>query len=245
MDTDPDIELAGVTHRFGERTVLHDLDLTIERGEIFGFLGHNGAGKTTTVNILTTLITPTGGSARVCGFDVVSQRAEVTRRIGYLPAEVRLYDHLTALENLEFFGRLSGVENPKRAAQETLDYLGCAELGPRRMAGFSTGMRQRIGIAQAVLHKPQVLFLDEPTAGLDPVGVKQLRETVLRLNADLGMTVFMNTHLLSEVAKVCTTIGVLNAGELIYKDSLEQTLLRFPDETSLEDIYVRMEQVPA
>lgn len=245
MDTEPDIALSGVTHRFGDRTALHELDLTIARGEIFGFLGHNGAGKTTTVNILTTLITPTSGNARVCGFDVVRDRAEVTRRIGYLPAEVRLYDHLTALENLEFFGRLSGVPDPRRAAHETLDYLGCADLGPRRMAGFSTGMRQRIGIAQAVLHKPRVLFLDEPTAGLDPVGVRQLRETVLRLNADLGMTVFMNTHLLSEVAKVCTTIGVLNAGKLIYMDTLAQTLLRFPDETSLEDIYVRMDQVPS
>lgn len=245
MNTGPDIELRGITHRFGERTVLHGIDLTIERGEIFGFLGHNGAGKTTTVNILTTLIAPSAGSAKVCGYDVVSQRADVTRRIGYLPAEVRLYDHLTATENLEFFARLSGVDDPRRAVQETLDYLGCTDFGPRRLAGFSTGMRQRIGIAQAVLHKPDVLFLDEPTAGLDPSGVRQLRETVLRLNGDLGMTVFMNTHLLSEVAKVCTTIGVLNAGELIYKDSLAHTLLRFPDETSLEDIYVRMEQVPA
>lgn len=241
----PDIELRGVVHRYGERTVLRGIDLTIARGEIFGFLGHNGAGKTTTVSILTTLIRPTSGTARVCGFDVVRQRTEVTRRIGYLPADVRLYDHLSALENLEFLGRLSGVDDPRQAAREALDYLGCADLGPRRVGGFSTGMRQRIGIAQAVLHKPQVLFLDEPTAGLDPTGVRQLRETVLRLNGDLGMTVFMNTHLLSEVAKVCTTIGVLNAGELIYKDSLEQTLRRFPDEASLEDIYVRMESVPA
>ncbi|MFA6575391.1 MAG: ATP-binding cassette domain-containing protein, partial [Nocardioides sp.] len=105
---------------------------------------------------------------------------------------------------------------------------------------FSTGMRQRIGIAQAIVHRPQVLFLDEPTSGLDPMGVRQLRETVLQLNRDLGMTVFMNTHQLSEVAKVCTTIGVLNHGELIYKDSIAATMRRFPDEASLEDIYVRV-----
>jgi ABC-2 type transport system ATP-binding protein len=103
-------------------------------------------------------------------------------------------------------------------------------------------MRQRVGIAQAIVHRPQVLFLDEPTSGLDPVGVRQLRETIIRLNADLGMTVFMNTHLLSEVAKVCTTIGVLDHGELIYKDTIAATTERFPDETSLEDIYVRMER---
>jgi len=113
------------------------------------------------------------------------------------------------------------------------------------MGSFSTGMRQRIGIAQAVLHRPKVLFLDEPTAGLDPLGVRQLRETILRLNRDLGMTVFMNTHLLSEVAKVCTTIGVLNHGNLVYKDSIAETTRRFPNEASLEDVYALMQVVPS
>lgn len=241
----PAIELRDVKHQYGQTPVLLGIDLTIEAGEVFGFLGHNGAGKTTAINILTTLIAPTSGSARVCGYDVVTQRNEVTRCIGYLPAEVRLYGHLTAAENLEFFGKLSGVADARHAAKQTLDYLGCAELADRRVGSFSTGMRQRIGIAQAVLHRPAVLFLDEPTAGLDPSGVRQLRETILRLNQDLGMTVFMNTHLLSEVARVCTTIGVLNRGELIYKDSIAETTRRFPDEASLEDIYARMEGTPS
>lgn len=236
----PAIQLHALSHRYDTEPVLRDIDLTIEHGEIFGFLGHNGAGKTTAINILTTLITPTSGSAQVCGNDVVTQRGEVTACIGYLPAEVRMYGHLTAAENLTFFATLSGVPNPRAAAAETLAYLDCADLANRRVSTFSSGMRQRIGIAQAIVHRPQVLFLDEPTTGLDPFGVRQLRETILRLNADLGMTVFMNTHLLSEVAKVCTTIGVLNHGELIYKDSIEETTRRFPDEASLEDIYVRM-----
>lgn len=241
----PAIEMRAVRHTYDDDEVLHGIDLTIEDGEIFGFLGHNGAGKTTAINILTTLIDPTGGTALVGGHDVVTDRSEVTERIGYLPADVRLYGHMTARENLEFFAKLSGVSNPARAVVETLDYLDAADLADRKLRSFSTGMRQRVGIAQAIVHRPQVLFLDEPTSGLDPLGVRQLRETILRLNQDLGMTVFMNTHLLSEVAKVCTTIGVLNHGELIYKDSIEATTRRFPDEASLEDIYVRMDAVPS
>lgn len=235
------IELRGLKHRYETDWVLRDINLTVEPGEVFGFLGHNGAGKTTAMNILTTLIRPTAGTATICGFDVITDRREVTRRIGYLPADVRMYGHLTAAENLEFLAKLSGVRDARAAALEALEYLDCADLAKQKVGTFSTGMRQRIGIAQAIVHRPQVLFLDEPTSGLDPMGVRQLRETVRRLNSDLGMTVFMNTHLLSEVSKICTTIGVLNDGELIYKDSIEATQRRFPDEASLEDIYVRVE----
>ncbi|GEP35046.1 multidrug ABC transporter ATP-binding protein [Nocardioides szechwanensis] len=237
---EPAIELRGLQHRYDTDLVLRGVDLRIEHGEVFGFLGHNGAGKTTAMNILTTLITPTAGTAAVCGYDVVTERSEVTRRIGYLPADVRMYGHMSALENLEFLAKLSGLPDARAAAMEALEFLGCADLAKRRVGTFSTGMRQRIGIAQAIVHRPHVLLLDEPTSGLDPMGVRQLRNTITQLNAELGMTVFMNTHLLSEVSKVCTTIGVLNHGELIYNDSIENTTLRFPDESSLEDIYVRV-----
>jgi ABC-2 type transport system ATP-binding protein len=241
----PAIEVHGLSHMYGSHRVLRDIDLVIEHGEIFGFLGHNGAGKTTTISILTSLLQPTMGAVRVCGYDVIANRREVTRNIGYLPDSVRLYDHLTGYENLEFFGKLSGIPDPRAAARETLRLLDCHEFASRRAGTYSTGMRQRVAIAQAVLHRPRVLFLDEPTTGLDPGGVRQLRETIEHMNRDLGMTIFMNTHVLSEVARLCTTIGVLNQGELIYKDTMENTSRRFPDEASLEDIYLRMEGLAA
>lgn len=145
----PAVELRDVSHFYGPRQVLHGIDLRIEPGEVFGFLGHNGAGKTTTISILTTLVVPTSGTVRVCGFDVATQRRQVTECIGYLPSDVRLYGHMTALENLEYFARLSGLSEPRRAAIEALDFLACPELAHQRLATFSTGMRQRVGIAQA------------------------------------------------------------------------------------------------
>jgi ABC-2 type transport system ATP-binding protein len=237
----PAIEVRGLGHTYGMQPVLRNINLVIEHGEVFGFLGHNGAGKTTTISILTSLLRPTTGEARVCGYDVVTERLDVTRNIGYLPDNVRLYDHLTAIENLEFFGKLSGIPQPQAAAVETLRLLDCQDFANRRAGTYSKGMRQRVAIAQAILHRPRVLFLDEPTSGLDPGGVRQLRETIQLMNRELGMTIFFNTHQLSEVSRMCTTIGVLNHGELIYKDSMENTSKRFPDEASLEDIYLIME----
>jgi len=236
------IEIEQLHHSYGDVEVLHGIDLVVEPGTIFGFLGHNGAGKTTTLHILTTLITPTSGRARVCGHDTILERFDVQRNIGYVPENVRLYDHLTARENLRFFADLSGVEDAPHAIDEALGFLECRDLADRRVGTFSKGMRQRIGVAQAILHRPRELFLDEPTSGLDPMGVRQLRDTIVRLNEQLGVTIFMNTHLLSEVAQVCTTIGVLAEGELIYHDSLARTLERFPDEASLEDIYIRLDR---
>ncbi len=231
-----------LTKKYNEFIALESLDLTIYKGEIFGFLGHNGAGKTTTVSMLTTLLSPTSGSASICGFNVIKDSFEVKKRIGYLPENVKFYNNMTAYENLAYFAKLSGIRNPKEKIIETLNFLEFTGVEDKKIGEFSKGMRQRIGIAQAILHDPQVLFLDEPTSGLDPMGIKKLRDTILKLNQEKGMTVFMNTHLLSEVAKTCTTIGVLSHGKLIYKDTLKNTMNRFHDENSLEDIYFSMDK---
>ncbi|MEC3862085.1 ABC transporter ATP-binding protein [Mesobacterium sp. TK19101] len=232
----PAVSTTGLSKSYGDTVVLHPLTLDVPKGEVFGFLGHNGAGKTTTIRLLTTLLAPSSGTTRVAGHDVVSDPLKVRAAIGYLPENVRLYDRFTTRENLTFFARLSGVANPVDAVRETLDFLDIAPLADRRVGTFSKGMRQRVGLAQAILHAPQVLFLDEPTSGLDPMGVRQLREIIEKLHAR-GMTIFMNTHLLSEVARSCTSIGVLAHGKLVFHDSMQAVADKY-DERSLEDLYV-------
>ncbi len=234
---EPIIYTHSLTKKYSEMLALNSLNLTINKGEVFGLLGHNGAGKTTTVSILTTLIAPSSGFASVCGFDTQKDAFEVQKCIGYLPENVNFYDSLTAYENLEYLAKLSGIKDPRAKIHEVLAFLDFAGIENKKLGEFSKGMRQRIGIAQAILHDPKVLFLDEPTSGLDPMGIKKLRDVIVRLNKEKGMTIFMNTHLLSEVAKTCSTIGVLNQGKLVYQDSLKNTMERFPDESSLEEIY--------
>lgn len=239
--TDIAIQTKTITKAYGAKQAVKQLDMTVNNGEIFGLLGHNGAGKTTIVTILTTLLEPTSGSARVAGYDITKNANEVRQAIGYLPENVQFYDNLTLLENLQFFARLSGIARPDKRIHKVLEFLDFTGHESERLATFSKGMRQRVGIAQAILHEPKVLFLDEPTSGLDPQGVKNLRDIIVKLNHELGMTIFMNTHLLSEVTKTCTSIGVLRNGELIYQDSLAHTLKSFPDQASLEDIYLQIE----
>ncbi len=234
----PILSLNRLTQVFDGITAVDALSFDIAKGQIFGFLGHNGAGKTTTVQMLTTLAKPTSGTATVAGHDICADPLAVRRCIGYVPENVRLYDTLTAYENLLFFARLSGVANPKQRIAQVLDVLDAPDLANKRLAGFSKGMRQRIGLAQAILHQPEVLFLDEPTSGLDPMGIKLLRDLILRLNSEFGMTIFMNTHLISEIAKTCTSIGVLNHGKLVFHDRIDAVTARYGDDAALEALYL-------
>ncbi|PKQ16966.1 MAG: ABC transporter ATP-binding protein [Actinobacteria bacterium HGW-Actinobacteria-7] len=232
------IETHELSRRFGETLAVDALTLSVKRGEIFGFLGHNGAGKTTTVNLLTTLILPTSGTASVCGNDVVDDNLAARQCIGYVPENVRLYNDLTVDENLRFFAELSGVRAVPRRIAEVLALLDRPGWHNRRVGSFSKGMRQRVGIAQALLHEPDVLFLDEPSSGLDPEATREVDELIVRLNREFGMTVFMNTHMLDQVTKICTSIGIMNQGRLMVTDSLEGIKSRFAEDRSLEDIYM-------
>ncbi|MBP1759213.1 MAG: transport system ATP-binding protein [Firmicutes bacterium] len=230
-----------LTKRYEDFTAVEDLNLTVKEGAIFGFLGHNGAGKTTTLSMLTTLLLPTGGKASIAGLDVVKDNFKVRSLLGYLPESVMLYGDLTAAENLRFFGKLSGVEKVEDRIDEVLELLGFMVWKDKKVKTFSKGMRQRIGIAQAILHRPKVLFLDEPTSGLDPQGAKDMRDLLLMLNREWGTTIFMNTHLLSEVTKVCTDIGIISKGKLLLADSIKRLEQRFPEAKSLEEIYFKIE----
>lgn len=210
----PAIEASSLHKTYGRRAALYDVSLRVEPGEIFGFLGPNGAGKTTTVKILVGLVRPTAGQARVFGLSPHLPAAR--RRIGYLPENFRFQEWATGHELLDFHGRLAGLgaTERRRRIPEVLERVGLAGRGGDAIRGYSKGMTQRIGLAQAILHRPDLVLLDEPTSALDPVGRREVR-LLLRGLADDGVTVFLNSHLLTEVEAVCDRVAIVDRGRLV------------------------------
>jgi len=192
---------------------LRPLNLTIQEGEIFGFLGPNGAGKTTTLKLLMGLIFPTAGSARILGMEVDDPLMKA--QIGFLPEQPYFYDYLTARELLDYYGQLSGVDPKQRSRQvnEVLQRVGLPDAGAVQLRKFSKGMLQRVGIAQAILHHPKVVFLDEPMSGLDPMGRREVRDLMEQLKLE-GKTVFFSTHILSDAEALCDRVAIINQGDL-------------------------------
>jgi ABC-2 type transport system ATP-binding protein len=195
------------------KCALRPLNLTIEEGEIFGFLGPNGAGKTTTLKLLMGLVYPTSGSARILGMEINDPRMKA--QIGFLPEQPYFYDYLTAGELLEYFAQLSGVPAKERSrkVRAVLDRVGLPDAGKVQLRKFSKGMLQRVGIAQAVLHDPKVLFFDEPMSGLDPIGRREVRSLMEQLKQE-GKTVFFSTHILSDAEALCDRVAIIHLGEL-------------------------------
>ncbi len=236
------IEANGLTKCYGEEAAVADLDLAIAQGSVYGFLGPNGAGKTTTMRMLTTLTRPTSGTGRVAGADVTDRNA-VTPHIGYLPEEPPIYDELTGREQLEYAAGLrdlSGEAATERIESllERFDLLTDAD---RRIDAYSKGMRQKVGVIQAVLHEPAVAFLDEPTSGLDPRAARTMRDTIADL-ADQEMTIFLSTHILSVVEDLADTIGVLHEGRLVAEGDPETLKSRAATGASgsLEDAFLEI-----
>ncbi|HSH02238.1 MAG TPA: ABC transporter ATP-binding protein [Anaerolineae bacterium] len=208
------IETHHLRKAFGDKVAVADLNLTVARGEVFGFLGPNGAGKTTSVKMLLGLVVPTAGEARILGAPL-GQR-EARRRVGFLPEHFRFYDWLQAGEFLDFHGRLYGVARAKRRAliPDLLDLVGLGGREKSRLRSFSKGMLQRIGLAQALLNDPELVILDEPTSGLDPLGRRLVRDIVRQLREE-GTAVFINSHLLSEIEQTCDRVAFIREGRIL------------------------------
>ncbi|MFB6301348.1 MAG: ATP-binding cassette domain-containing protein [Haloferacaceae archaeon] len=206
-----------MTKRFGDVTAVDDLDLTVPEGEVFGFLGPNGAGKSTTINLLLDFVRPTAGRVSVLGHDAQEESVAVRRRTGVLPEGFSVYDRLTGREHVAFAMDSKGVEGDP---DDHLERVGLADDADRKAGGYSKGMCQRLALAMALVGRPQVLILDEPSSGLDPGGAREMRE-IVRAEAERGATVFFSSHVLGQVEAVCDRVGILRDGELIAQDSIE------------------------
>jgi ABC-2 type transport system ATP-binding protein len=202
-----------LTKRFGDNTAVDHLDLTVESGEVFGFLGPNGAGKTTTLRLILGLIYATSGEIEVLGRRMPQERREALRHIGGFVETPAFYPHLTARRNLRLLGRLNDIDDERRI-EEVLDWVGLLQRADSKVRDYSHGMKQRLGIADALLHRPSLVILDEPTSGLDPQGMKGVRELITGL-ADGGTTVIVSSHLLHEVEQVCDRAVIINRGRLV------------------------------
>ena len=213
------IQVNGLTKDYGARRAIENLTFDAEQGEIVGFLGPNGAGKTTTMRILTGYMPPTEGTATVAGYDVVEESLEVRKRVGYLPETVPLYTDMTALDYLKFMADLRHIPNSRERAYETLERVNLSDRADGYIGNFSKGMRQRMGLAQALIHRPEVLILDEPTIGLDPAQVVEMRSVIREIGKD--RTVLLSTHILPEAQQICDRVLIINKGSIVAEDTPE------------------------
>jgi ABC-2 type transport system ATP-binding protein len=217
------IRTQDLTKRFTKLTAVDQLNMEVYQGEVFGFLGPNGAGKTTTISMLLGLLRPTAGSAEVLGYSIQSQPALALRRVGAL-VESAFYPYLSARDNLWVMAQLSGGGVSAERITEVLELVGLARRADSKFKTFSTGMKQRLGLGAALIHDPDLLILDEPTHGLDPAGMREMRELIGRLSREQNKTVFLSSHLLHEVEQVCDRVLILNQGQSIATGRVEEIL---------------------
>jgi ABC-2 type transport system ATP-binding protein len=214
------IEVRGLSKSFEDRWVLNNVNFQVEEGDIFGYLGPNGAGKTTTMRIMLGLLKPTHGEALIRGRDM-STDGETRKRIGVLLEKNGVYDRLTAHDNLQYFARLYDVDDVERRIKEQLDLVGLTDRRDQKAGKFSKGMKQRLGLARAMIHDPEIMFLDEPSSGLDPEAQKMMRDIILEMSRKKKITVFLNSHNLDEVQRVCNRIAILQHGTIRAYDTVE------------------------
>jgi len=223
----------GLSKKFGKRWAVKDLNIEVHRGDVFSFLGPNGAGKSTTIRMILTLLRPTAGSIEIFGMDLHKNRSAVLSHVSGIVEKPDFYLYLSAYENLKILGSMT-CKVRKNEIMEALDMVGLKSRAFEKVKTFSHGMKQRLGIAQTLLTKPELVILDEPTAGLDPQGMKEVRGLIKKLAKEKGMTIFLSSHLLSEVELVSTRMAVVNHGELVIQGSVSELLDKEPTEYSIQ-----------
>lgn len=219
------IELTHVEKKFGQRLAVEDLSLRVPRGEIYGLLGHNGAGKSTAIGMMLGQVWPTRGEVRVCGHDVTTHRQQALRKVGAIFEAPIFYDYLSGWSNLHILSHYTAPTPPARI-REVIAWVGLTGRETSPVRTYSHGMRARLAIAQALLPQPELLILDEPGSGLDPEGIHEMRQTILRLHRELSLTILLSSHLLTEVEQLCSRIAVLNGGRKLFEGDLKQATRR-------------------
>ncbi len=228
----PIIQVTSLSKQFGNIPVVDRLSFTVNQTDVYGFLGQNGAGKSTTIRMLLTLIAPTSGEIRMFGMDLRTHRKEILRQVGAVIERPDLYKYLTGYENLSLFARMNGVDHSKKALMEQLDLVGLADRAQGKVRTYSQGMKQRLGIAVALIHNPQLIILDEPTNGLDPQGIADMRNLILHLSRHLNKTVLVSSHLLSEIEQIATRMIIIDKGRKMVEGSVGE--LSDPSKTVVE-----------
>lgn len=218
------IEVEGLSKRFKDILAVQNLNLNVYRGDVFGFLGPNGAGKSTTIRMLLSLIKPTKGSIKIFDKSLLDSRENILKNIGAIVEKPDLYKYLSAYKNLQILGKLSGVDITKKRIMEILELVGLKERANSKVKTFSHGMKQRLGIAQALLHNPELIILDEPTTGLDPQGMKEIRDLINHLSKDEKKTIFLSSHILSEVEQVANRMIIINKGTTVVEGKVAELL---------------------
>jgi ABC-2 type transport system ATP-binding protein len=239
------IEAEGLTKKYETQVAVNNLGLQIREGEVFGFLGPNGAGKTTTLLMFLGLTEPTSGKVRIVGFDPTREPLRVKEKVGYLPENVGFYDDMDARQNLRFIARLNripdGVSGKK--IDELLQQVGLFEEGKKKVGTYSKGMRQRLGIAEVLIKEPKVIFLDEPTIGLDPDGTNRMLDLIHSLSRDKNITIFLSSHLLDQVQRICDRVGIMIKGNLVAIGPIQELAKKKlgveKEHYTLEELYMK------
>ncbi len=224
LNPDHVIEVRGLTKKFKNLVAVNNLDLNVYRGDVFGFLGPNGAGKSTTIRMLLSLIKPTAGSIRIFGMDIKENRAKIYSKIGAIVEKPDFYLYLSAYKNLEILGKMSGADTSKKKIMEMLELVGLAKRYKSKVKTYSHGMKQRLGLAQALIHDPELIILDEPTTGLDPQGMKEIRDLIIYLSKEKNKTIFLSSHILREVELIASRMIIISKGTTQVEGTVDELL---------------------